>query len=60
MEQTGSKGGASQVAGWSGRDFLGDKTCTTGETQARREEVFALHPAPTVSPFYRLLLPGED
>lgn len=52
------QGGIPGVAGWSGRDFLGIRLVQLGKLRLG-EEVFALHPAPTVSPFYRLLLPGR-
>lgn len=49
------------MAGWSGRDFLGVRQGSLAQLgkPRLREEVFTLHPAPTVSPFYRLLLPGR-
>lgn len=50
------------MAGWSGRDFLGARQGSLvelGEPRLRKE-AFALHPAPPVSPFHRLLLlPGR-
>lgn len=55
------QGGVPGVAGWSGRDFLGARQGSLVQLGKPRlgEEVFTLHPAPTVSPFYRLLLPGR-
>ena len=57
-EQVGVPG----VAGWSARDFLGARQGSLVELgkPRLRKEAFALHPAPTVSPFHRLLLlPGR-
>lgn len=56
VEQTGARGHP-RGGRLEWERLSGDKTCTTGETQARRGSFCTA--APTVSPFYRLLLPGR-
>ena len=55
------QGDVPRVAGWSGRDFLGARQGSLVQLgkPRLREEAFALHLAPTISPFHRLLLPGR-